>query len=150
MLTWPDWPLKLRTSSSHQEGAERDFSVLAKRAIGEDGKVVALECVRVEWVKDAAGRMAMQEIEGSAFLLKADLTAEERDYLERTRRFVHDEVLPQINDFWERAEVPLDLCRRLGELGAVELHQGAVPPRHARRRQRQRRPRADARDVHRA
>ena len=36
------------------------------------------------------------------FLLKADLTAEERDYLERTRRFVHDEVLPQINDFWER------------------------------------------------
>jgi len=53
------------------------------------------------------------------FLLKADLTAEERDYLERTRRFVHDEVLPQINDFWERAEVPLDLCRRLGELGLI-------------------------------
>ncbi len=72
-LTWPDWPLKLRTSSSHQEGAEREFSILAKRAIGEDGKVVALECVRVEWVKDAAGRMAMQEVEGSAFLLKADL-----------------------------------------------------------------------------
>jgi glutamate synthase (NADPH/NADH) small chain len=72
-LTWPDWPLKLRTSSSHQEGAERDFSVLAKRAIGEDGKVVALECVRVEWVKDTAGRMAMREIDGSAFLLKADL-----------------------------------------------------------------------------
>jgi glutamate synthase (NADPH/NADH) small chain len=72
-LTWPDWPLKLRTSSSHQEGAERDFSVLAKRAIGEDGKVVALECVRVEWVKDDAGRMGMQEVEGSTFLLKADL-----------------------------------------------------------------------------
>ena len=53
------------------------------------------------------------------FLLKADLTAEERDYLERTRRFVHDEVLPQINDFWERAEVPVDLCRRLGELGLI-------------------------------
>ena len=53
------------------------------------------------------------------FLLKADLTAEERDYLERTRRFVHDEVLPQINDFWERAEVPLELCRRLGELGLI-------------------------------
>ena len=53
------------------------------------------------------------------FLLKADLSAEERDYLERTRRFVHEEVLPQINDFWERAEVPLDLCRRLGELGLI-------------------------------
>ncbi len=72
-LTWPDWPLKLRTSSSHQEGAEREFSILAKRAIGEDGKVVALECVRVEWVRDAAGRTGMQEVEGSAFLLKADL-----------------------------------------------------------------------------
>ena len=47
------------------------------------------------------------------FLLKADLTAEERDYLERTRRFVHEEVLPVINGFWERAEVPLDLYRRL-------------------------------------
>jgi glutamate synthase (NADPH) small chain len=72
-LTWPDWPLKLRTSSSHQEGAEREFAILAKRAVGIDGKVEALECVRVEWVKDTAGRMAMQEIDGSAFLLKADL-----------------------------------------------------------------------------
>jgi glutaryl-CoA dehydrogenase len=53
------------------------------------------------------------------FLLKADLTAEERDYLERTRRFVHEEVLPVINGFWERAEVPLDLARRLGELGLI-------------------------------
>ena len=53
------------------------------------------------------------------FLLKGDLSAEERDYLERTRRFVHEEVLPQINGFWERAEVPLDLCRRLGELGLI-------------------------------
>jgi glutaryl-CoA dehydrogenase len=53
------------------------------------------------------------------FLLRADLTAEELDYLERTRRFVHEEVLPVINGFWERAEVPLELCRRLGELGLV-------------------------------
>jgi glutaryl-CoA dehydrogenase len=53
------------------------------------------------------------------FLLKADMTADELDYLERTRRFVHEEVMPQINAFWERAEVPLDLGRRLGELGLV-------------------------------
>jgi glutaryl-CoA dehydrogenase len=53
------------------------------------------------------------------FLLKAELTESEREYLERTRRFVHEEVLPQINEFWERAEVPLDLCRRLGELGLI-------------------------------
>jgi glutamate synthase (NADPH) small chain len=72
-LTWPDWPLKLRTSSSHEEGVERDFAVLTKRAVGADGKIEALECVRVEWVKGADGRMGMAEVPGSAFRLKADL-----------------------------------------------------------------------------
>ncbi|MCC8428465.1 glutamate synthase subunit beta [Reyranella aquatilis] len=72
-LTWPDWPLKLRTSSSHEEGAARDFAVLTKRAIGRNGRIEALECVRVEWVKGADGRMAMQEVAGSSFELKADL-----------------------------------------------------------------------------
>jgi len=72
-LTWPDWPLKLRTSSSHEEGCDRDWSVLTKRAAGENGKIRALECVRVEWVKGADGRVQMKEIEGSTFELKADL-----------------------------------------------------------------------------
>jgi glutamate synthase (NADPH/NADH) small chain len=72
-LTWPDWPLKLRTSSSHEEGAARDFAVLTKRAVGSNGKVEALECVRVEWVKGADGRMGMQEVAGSSFELRADL-----------------------------------------------------------------------------
>ena len=72
-LTWPDWPLKMRTSSSQEEGAERDFAVLTKRAVGRDGKVEALECVRVEWAKGADGRMGMQEVADSAFQLKADL-----------------------------------------------------------------------------
>jgi glutamate synthase (NADPH) small chain len=72
-LTWPDWPLKLRTSSSHEEGAARDFAVLTKRAIGKDGQVTALECVRVDWAKGADGRMGLKEVEGSAFELKADL-----------------------------------------------------------------------------
>ena len=67
-MTWPDWPLKLRTSSSHQEGCERDWAVLARRVLAENGDVSALECVRVEW---ADGRM--QEVPGSEFTLKADL-----------------------------------------------------------------------------
>jgi glutamate synthase (NADPH/NADH) small chain len=67
-LTWPDWPLKLRTSHAHEEGADRDWAVLTRRAIGLSGKVEALECVRVEWV---GGRM--QEMPGSQFQLKADL-----------------------------------------------------------------------------
>ena len=72
-LTWPDWPLKMRTSSSHEEGAARDFAVLTKRALGSNGKIEALECVRVEWVKGADGRMGMQEVAGSTFELRADL-----------------------------------------------------------------------------
>jgi len=72
-LTWPDWPLKLRTSSSHQEGVERDFAVVTKRAVGKDGQVSAIECARVEWVAGDDGRMQMREVEGSTFELKADL-----------------------------------------------------------------------------
>jgi glutamate synthase (NADPH/NADH) small chain len=67
-LTWPDWPMKLRTSSSHQEGVERDWAVLAKRVIGDGEKVTGLECVRVEWV---GGQM--QEMAGSEFMIPADL-----------------------------------------------------------------------------
>jgi glutamate synthase (NADPH/NADH) small chain len=66
-MSWPNWPLKLRTSSSHEEGVERDWAVLTKRVIG-DNDVRALECVRVEW-KDGK----MQEVAGSEFTLQADL-----------------------------------------------------------------------------
>ena len=67
-LTWPDWPLKLRTPSSHEEGVERDWAVLPKRVIGDGEKITGLECARVEWVDGQ-----MQEIAGSEFTLKADL-----------------------------------------------------------------------------
>lgn len=53
------------------------------------------------------------------FLIRPELSDRERDYLDRTRRFVEQEVLPVINDYWERAELPLDLIRRLGELELV-------------------------------
>jgi glutamate synthase (NADPH/NADH) small chain len=72
-LVWPDWPLKLRTSSSQEEGCERDWSVVTKRAEGSNGKVEALECVRVEWKREPDGPMQMREIEGTGFQLKADL-----------------------------------------------------------------------------
>ena len=67
-LTWPDWPMKLRTSSSHEEGADRDWAILTKRVAAQDGQVTGLDCVRVEWVD---GRM--QEVAGSEFTLQADL-----------------------------------------------------------------------------
>ncbi|MDJ0644158.1 MAG: glutamate synthase subunit beta [Erythrobacter sp.] len=67
-LTWPDWPLKLRTSSSHEEGVERDWAVLTKRVIGDGETVTGLECARVEWVEGQ-----MREIVGSEFTIPADL-----------------------------------------------------------------------------
>jgi glutamate synthase (NADPH/NADH) small chain len=67
-LTWPNWPLKMRTSSSHEEGAERDWSVATKELIGEDGKVTGLKGVRLEW----QGR-EMKEVPGSEFIIQADL-----------------------------------------------------------------------------
>jgi glutamate synthase (NADPH/NADH) small chain len=63
----------LRTSSSQEEGCERDWAVLTKRAIGVEGRVAEIDCVRVEWVKNPDGRFAMQEIAGSAFTLRTDL-----------------------------------------------------------------------------
>ena len=67
-LTWPNWPLKMRTSSSHEEGADRDWSVGTKELIGENGKVTGLKAVRLEW----EGRN-MKEVPGSEFTIKADL-----------------------------------------------------------------------------
>jgi glutamate synthase (NADPH/NADH) small chain len=65
LLTWPDWPLRLRTSSSHEEGAERDFAVTTVRFSGKNGRVTTLHCARVDG--------AFKPIPGTEFDLKADL-----------------------------------------------------------------------------
>ena len=67
-LVWPNWPLKMRTSSSQEEGCERDWSVLTKRFEGKNGKVEKLIACRVEW-KDGK----MQEVRNSEYEVKADL-----------------------------------------------------------------------------
>ena len=67
-LVWPNWPLKLRTSSSHEEGANRDWSITTKELIGENGKVTHLKGCKVEW-KDGK----MSEVAGTEFTIKADL-----------------------------------------------------------------------------
>jgi glutamate synthase (NADPH/NADH) small chain len=68
LLVWPNWPMKLRTSSSHEEGAQRDWSIVTKEFAGTNGKVEKLRAVRVEWKEGK-----MQEIPGSEFEIKADL-----------------------------------------------------------------------------
>ena len=80
-LTWPNWPLKMRTSSSHEEGANRDWSITTKAFIGENGKVTGLKAARVEW-KD--GRM--QEIAGSEFTIQADLVLLAMGFISPTQK----------------------------------------------------------------
>ena len=73
-LTWPNWPMKLRTSTSHQEGCERQWSILTKSFEGnENGEVTKLICVEVEWKKSEDGSMKMIEVEDSEFTIEADL-----------------------------------------------------------------------------
>lgn len=73
-LTWPYWPIKLRTSSSHEEGVEREWAIATKAFRGDDeNRVTALIAVRVEWQPDATGTMKMVEVPGSEFEVPADL-----------------------------------------------------------------------------
>jgi len=96
-MVWPDWPTKLRSSHAHEEGVERDWSVLTKRAVGAGGRIEALECVRVEWERTPDGRMTMKEVPGSEFQLKADLVLLAMGFLG-----------PKRGDLIEQAKVELD------------------------------------------
>jgi glutamate synthase (NADPH) small chain len=70
---WPKYPQLLKATTSHEEGGDRHWSVLTKRFIGEKGCITALDCISVEFVKDATGCMQMKEIPKSEFVLRADL-----------------------------------------------------------------------------
>ena len=96
-MVWPDWPNKLRSSHAHEEGCARDWSVLTKDAIGENGHVTALDCAYVDWVKGDDGRMRMVEVPDSGFRLKADLVLLAMGFLG-----------PRRNALLEQAGVELD------------------------------------------
>lgn len=83
-LTWPDWPLKMRTSSSQEEGAKRDFSIMTTEFIGTDNKVTAIQCVRVD--------DKMQKIAGSEFDLPADLVLLAMGFVHP----IHDGMIDQL------------------------------------------------------
>ena len=75
LLTWPNWPLKLRTSSSHEEGVDRNWSVSTKTFEGDKNKVKELRLKKVEWTKNENGKIQLDELKGksSEISLKADL-----------------------------------------------------------------------------
>ena len=72
LLSWPNWPMKLRTSSSHEEGCERDWAVTTKAFVGTGGQITAIRVSRLEW-QAVNGRQTMLETPDSEFTIKADL-----------------------------------------------------------------------------
>ncbi len=70
---WPQWPLIMRTSTSHEEGGVRDWSINTTCFAGEDGHVTGMECVRLDWKAGADGRPVMAALAGSEFKIRADL-----------------------------------------------------------------------------
>jgi glutamate synthase (NADPH) small chain len=91
-LTWPYWPMKLRVSSSHEEGCERDFAITTKGFSGTDGKVKTLHAAKLEWFKDEKGNWKMQEVPGSEFDVAAELVLLAMGYVHP----VHKGMLEQL------------------------------------------------------
>ncbi len=71
---WPNWPMMLRTSSSHEEGCERKWSISTKRFVGKDGNVTGIELTDIEWrFSKSKGRNVFKEVEGSTRIIPCDL-----------------------------------------------------------------------------
>jgi len=70
---WPVYPMILKTSSSHEEGGERHWAILTKKFEGRDGKLTKMNCVKINFEKDAKGCQVMKEIPGSAFEIDVDM-----------------------------------------------------------------------------
>jgi glutamate synthase (NADPH/NADH) small chain len=108
MLNWPNWPVKLRTSSSHEEGAERDFAVMTQRFEGENGVVTGIDCVRAD--------EKMRPIAGSEFTLKADLVLLAMGFLSPVKEGMLEELGVTLD---ARGNVAADTKRYASSLGKV-------------------------------
>jgi glutamate synthase (NADPH/NADH) small chain len=100
---WPKYPMILKTTSSHEEGGERLWSVLTKRFVGEGGLVSKLECVNVDFSQtDAQGRPLMKEVPGTEFTIEADIVVLALGFLHP----VHDKLLSDLRvEFDDRGNV---------------------------------------------
>ena len=82
---WPYWPQRLRTSTSHEEGVQRDWAVGTKRLVGEGGQVKKLIAARLEWKNGK-----MEEIAGSEFEMPADLVLLAMGFVSPTAKMIQD------------------------------------------------------------
>ena len=95
---WPNWPNIFRTSSAHEEGGDREYSVLTKNFNGENGKVKQLYAVHVEFVDDGSGRKVMKEVPDSGFALEGDLVLLAMGFLGPERKGMLDQLGVTINE----------------------------------------------------
>jgi glutamate synthase (NADPH/NADH) small chain len=124
-MPWPHWPMILRTSSSHEEGGIRDWSITTKAFSGENGRVTTLHCMRLEWSEpDEHGRPKMREIPGSEFTVDADLVLLALGYLHPE----HGGMLSQLGvEFDARGNVKTDESYRTsipGVFSAGDMRRG--------------------------
>jgi glutamate synthase (NADPH/NADH) small chain len=102
LMTWPEWPHKMRTSTSQEEGCERLFSIATKEFLGRNGQLTGIRCVKVDWKKDDNGQWRMTEVEGSEFELKAELVTLAMGFVHP----VHEGMLEELGvDLDERGNV---------------------------------------------
>jgi glutamate synthase (NADPH/NADH) small chain len=106
-LTWPNWPNKLRTSSSHEEGCDRQWCITTKRFEGENSRVTRIHCAKVEWTQDN-GRWVMTEVPGSEFPMKADLVLLAMGFAHPVHEGLIQELGVQLDD---RGNVNADTLR---------------------------------------
>jgi glutamate synthase (NADPH/NADH) small chain len=97
----PDWPYVakvLKTSTSHEEGCERRWSLSTRKFLGEMRAVSGLELVEVEWVKDESGRMTMKEIPGTEEILEAELVLLSLGFLNPVQQGIIDNLKLKVNN----------------------------------------------------
>ncbi|AJA48226.1 glutamate synthase small chain [Clostridium pasteurianum DSM 525 = ATCC 6013] len=111
-MPWPLYPKTLKTSTSHEEGSIREWCIETKKFIGENGKVTAIEGIKVKWGKDASGRFVPTEVPGSKFTKKVDLVL-------LAMGFVH----PQHEGIIDTLNLKLD---NRGNIAADENHMTSV------------------------
>ena len=92
-LTWPNWPMKLRTSTSHEEGANRDFSVTTKKFTGLNSLVNKMEIIKVDWKTGSNGKMEMNELETTSDNIPADLVLLAMGFIHP----IHDGILNDLS-----------------------------------------------------
>jgi NAD(P)H-dependent glutamate synthase small subunit len=105
---WPNWPRIMRSSTSHEEGCNRQWSVLTKKLAGENGKVESLDACKVEWAKSDDGRWQMSEVDGSGFTVKADIVILAMGFV----HVAHKGLIESLDiDIDQRGNVIIDDCQ---------------------------------------